>query len=340
MTMDFIMKFSFFLLSTAAVLVAGATNAADLPAKKAAPAAATGCPTFGAGFFQIPGGDTCLQFSGYMRNTTSYDDGTKTSLNTAELRLITDVRSNSEMGVVRGFSRVNASAGGNVTSDRAYAQIGGLTAGAAGAFFDIAGSYGIGYGAGLGGDTGTGLKYSTTLGPVTVTAGIQNPSAGDNVSKDQDFIGGVSGSVGPATYQVVGASHKNNNGQGYAFAGQVSIPAGPASVSLYGGVSSGAIAYTGTVGTLTTDSDGTKAVDGAAVGTSVGFTAGNGTLYFDVGRVQVKNTTDTYYATSYGVGYDYSLVKNFHVIPEVYHTDETQGSTKSNVLYLRIQRDF
>ena len=62
------MKITSLLLSSAAVLVAGSAFAADLPAKKAAPAAAVvACPAFGAGFFQLPGSDTCIQLSGFVR---------------------------------------------------------------------------------------------------------------------------------------------------------------------------------------------------------------------------------------------------------------------------------
>ena len=67
------MKITSLLLSSAAVLVAGSAFAADLPAKKAAPAAAVvACPAFGAGFFQLPGSDTCIQFSGYVRYDATY----------------------------------------------------------------------------------------------------------------------------------------------------------------------------------------------------------------------------------------------------------------------------
>jgi len=45
------MKLSTLLLSSAALVVAGSSYAADLPAKKGAPAkAATGCPAFGVAF--------------------------------------------------------------------------------------------------------------------------------------------------------------------------------------------------------------------------------------------------------------------------------------------------
>ena len=52
--------------------VAGA-SAADLPSKKAAPASYVKiCDAYGAGFFYIPGTDTCLRVGGYVRAEYQY----------------------------------------------------------------------------------------------------------------------------------------------------------------------------------------------------------------------------------------------------------------------------
>ena len=69
------MKLSSALLSTAAIFIAASAYAADLPAKKAAPAAASdavSCPAFGAGYFKIPGSDLCLKVGGYVRSDTRF----------------------------------------------------------------------------------------------------------------------------------------------------------------------------------------------------------------------------------------------------------------------------
>jgi len=66
--------FNKMLLATAAVIVtvAGA-SAADLPSKKAAPATYVKiCDTYGAGFFYIPGSDTCLKVGGRVRYDLGY----------------------------------------------------------------------------------------------------------------------------------------------------------------------------------------------------------------------------------------------------------------------------
>ena len=53
--------------ATAFVAVAGA-NAADLPSKKAAPATYVKvCDAYGAGFYTIPGTDTCIKVGGRVR---------------------------------------------------------------------------------------------------------------------------------------------------------------------------------------------------------------------------------------------------------------------------------
>jgi hypothetical protein len=65
------------LLGSAAVLatVVGA-QAADLPSKKAAPATYVKiCDAYGAGFYTIPGTDTCVKVGGYVRAEAQYAPG-------------------------------------------------------------------------------------------------------------------------------------------------------------------------------------------------------------------------------------------------------------------------
>ena len=62
------------LLGTAATLVATAgAYAADLPSKKAAPVNYVKvCDAYGAGFFYIPGTDTCIKIGGRVRADYSF----------------------------------------------------------------------------------------------------------------------------------------------------------------------------------------------------------------------------------------------------------------------------
>lgn len=83
------------------------------------------CDAFGAGFFYIPGTETCLSINGYVwfqvagdtRNTVEYDDNEFTlddyeSGNYPEwstrIRINLDTRSDTEWGTLRGFVRIQA----------------------------------------------------------------------------------------------------------------------------------------------------------------------------------------------------------------------------------------
>ena len=69
--------FKSLLLGTAAGIVAIASaQAADLPSKKAAPATYVKiCDAYGAGFFYIPGTETCVKLGGYTRYELQYTPG-------------------------------------------------------------------------------------------------------------------------------------------------------------------------------------------------------------------------------------------------------------------------
>jgi len=169
------MKLSTLLLSSAALVVAGSAYAADLPAKKGAPAAkaVAGCPAFGAGFWQIPGTDTCLALSGFVRSNNQYVSNTARGTNPSTLagayRINVDARNNSEAGVVRSLIRVE----GGATS-RAFVQLGGLTAGAADNPLDL--GLGYNYSGQQFGGSGIGMvSYSVPVGSGSFVVGITQP---------------------------------------------------------------------------------------------------------------------------------------------------------------------
>ncbi len=149
--MDHTMKLSALLLSSAALLVAGAAYAADLPAKKMAPAAApTGCASFGAGCIAIPGGDTCLKISGYVRSNNTYLSnqarGTAPYALGFGYGLQFDAQNQTELGAVKSTIFVEADSSsttgkGNPTTTDAYVSLGGFSAGKIDDQFDIGGGY-------------------------------------------------------------------------------------------------------------------------------------------------------------------------------------------------------
>jgi len=357
------MKLSTLLLSSAAVIVAGSAYAADLPAKKGAPAAkpaATGCPAFGAGFFQIPGSDTCINFSGYMYGLVTAGS-TSTAMSSAG-RVIFDVRSNSELGTVRGVIRSNftpsassyvgaATTSSSADGDRAYAQLAGLTAGKYGSSADISGSQGFTFGSGLGGGSGTGVKYDFAAGPATITLAAEQSvdrSSTAYSATQPDLMAKVSMAAGPGKITVMGVSHKNDTNQGYAYLGAASMPVGPATFGVYGGSSYGAVAYTGTLNSaLTTTADvDTSALGGTTSGTNYGgyaaYDTGKGPVYVDYSYITAASSNVSNNKGTWGIGYQYKAGGGFVVMPELLVVNKNANGTTStsNTLYLYIKRDF
>lgn len=353
------MKLSTLLLSSAAIIVAGSAYAADLPAKKGAPAAkpaATGCPAFGAGFFQVPGSDTCISFTGYMNYVGSYTS-TGTYAQSADSRLLVDARTNTDAGVVRGVLRWNLDSTASTRSaGRAYAQIGGLTAGKYGSVADISGTSPWNLTSELGGGKGIGIKYDMPMGGATVTVAMENAADyadgttySSSTAKRPDFLVKVAVPAGPVTATLVGVSHEANSTaasatvsstvQGYALLGKLGGAFGPASVSVYGGVSQGALNYTGQVGSnVDADVSTTDTSQGNLVGADLAFNTGSGSAFVtaETGQAKLGALSDTF--SQYSVGYAHTVAKGFTVAPE-FIAGVTNGTT-TNTMYLRIQRDF
>src|ERR1700761_3070119 len=110
------------LLVGSAASIVGVTGAyaADLPVKAKAVEYVRICSLYGAGFYYIPGTDTCIKLSGYLRvdaavNVTSDDTGNTSATGGAQNRftnaltwrsredLSIDTRTATEYGVVRTF---------------------------------------------------------------------------------------------------------------------------------------------------------------------------------------------------------------------------------------------
>ncbi len=113
------------------------------------------CDAYGAGFFYIPGTETCLSISGYVwwqvaagnyrldsapgvaGDTTGYYDGTLANgwMASSRARVNFDARSDTEWGTLRSFIRIqgtwNGSAVGDgpATFDQAFIELGGLRMG-------------------------------------------------------------------------------------------------------------------------------------------------------------------------------------------------------------------
>src|SRR6185503_12308357 len=129
------------MLGSAAALsaVAGA-QAADLPvAKAAAVEYVRVCFTYGAGFFYIPGTETCLRVGGRVRAEFQYLEPTSREDDAigfrARGRIQLDARTATSYGLLRTFARFemtrNTGVYGNDSTspnvDQAFIQFGGLT---------------------------------------------------------------------------------------------------------------------------------------------------------------------------------------------------------------------
>lgn len=145
-----------YLVSTAATLmVVSSASAADLPSRKAAAVEYVRvCNTYGAGFFYIPGTESCLRIAGRARAEGLYDQPFKKDADVigfrARGRLNIDVRTATAYGTLRTYIRYEitrntgayAKGGFQATADSAgldkgFIQFGPLTVGRAQSMFDF-----------------------------------------------------------------------------------------------------------------------------------------------------------------------------------------------------------
>ena len=161
---------SLLLGSAAGIAAVAGAQAADLPSRKAAPVEYVRvCTAYGAGFFYIPGTDSCLRISGRVRAEYAvgerYSDFQDAYGTRARGRLNVDVRTQTAYGTLRTFIRYELTnntgiyasgtapfnTGSNVPGlargpassattsllDLAFVQFGPITAGRAQSFFDF-----------------------------------------------------------------------------------------------------------------------------------------------------------------------------------------------------------
>src|SRR5947209_8972374 len=163
-----------FLLGSAAVLVAaGGAQAADLPVKAKPVEYVKVCSLYGAGFWYVPGTDTCLKIGSFVRVQTSWNNdssdtpigagagqagGRETRTDTANFGfrvrsgVSVDLRTQTEYGTLRSYMDVgvqwsaatagstadnNAAVTDTIWVDRGFIQFAGFTAGRIRSYFDI-----------------------------------------------------------------------------------------------------------------------------------------------------------------------------------------------------------
>jgi hypothetical protein len=98
------------------------------------------CDTYGAGFFYIPGTETCLKFSGYMRfdahaGDKAYEGGELATYDArSRLSFRIDARNETELGTLRSFAELrfnyNNGANSGVELNNGFIELGGFRIGA------------------------------------------------------------------------------------------------------------------------------------------------------------------------------------------------------------------
>ncbi len=150
------MKYSAFaVLASVAAFAPATSNAADLPVAPAPVDYVGLCNAYGAGFFYIPGTETCLRVGGGMRvefrfrdfaendspNWGTRDGDATTTRARAYARF--DSRTNTEYGLLRTYVDLwfTGDSGGSTTPgvrlENGFIQFGGFTFGRAGSFFNF-----------------------------------------------------------------------------------------------------------------------------------------------------------------------------------------------------------
>jgi len=153
---------SLILGSAAGLLAIGGAQAADLPVKAKAVEYVKVCSLYGAGFYYIPGTDTCIKIGGYLRVDTSFNasavygtpqfggaglSNTRSKdyfVGRVRANLNMDTRTATEYGVLRTYmssqfqwsDNADSIAGGNMEVDYVFIQFAGFQFGKAVSMFD------------------------------------------------------------------------------------------------------------------------------------------------------------------------------------------------------------
>ncbi len=216
------------------------------------------CDAFGAGFFYIPGSETCLKFDGFVRFQVNFNRGTTANGRTSDWDAITraqfniDTRSDTELGVLRGYIGLQGNtdnAGTTVATDavfveQAFIELGGLKVGKFYNWWDN----------GLSGETDN-LASNTLFNSIRYTYDAGSFYAGLSVDElegvtyavtgDQPNNVGISGALGGkfggAAVEVLGGYDVDrSNGAARIIA---TADVGPGTLGLAGVWASGANAY-------------------------------------------------------------------------------------------------
>ena len=226
---------SLLLGSAAAMVAASAAQAADAIVYEPEPVEYVRvCDAYGAGFFYIPGTETCLAISGYVRmqvggetwkntgDSASYLAAFSAATNDAvdgyavrtRGRVNFDARSDTEWGTLRSYVRIQGTWGTNtdgaVSFDQAYIELGGLRLGYTESAWAQSQRGGVSMFSGSHSDTGMSYGYQQRH-LIAYTFGGNGFAATVSVEHDDDGALGTVGSANAADWvpDVVGVVSYN-----------------------------------------------------------------------------------------------------------------------------------
>ncbi|MDP9570399.1 UNVERIFIED_ORG: hypothetical protein J2W66_000859 [Agrobacterium larrymoorei] len=223
------------------------------------------CDAFGAGFFYIPGTETCLKFGGYVRFQTDFGrdaSGTSDWDSFTRAQFEVDTKTDTELGTLRGFigfrgnadngsafaSATNASnTGSGVFVDQAFIELGGLKVGK---FYnwwddDLSGETDL-----LSSNTlFNSVRYSYDTGAFAVGLSVDelegisfgNDVALGNVDNNVGISGSIAGKIGGATASLIGGYDVDREEGAVRLIATADI--GPGTLGLAGVYASGVNSY-------------------------------------------------------------------------------------------------
>lgn len=207
------MKITSVLFASAAALVAvSGAQAADaiVAAEPEAVEYVRVCDAFGTGFFYIPGSETCLKISGYVRTQYNFGKDAKapSDWNTwTRAQLNFDARTETDLGALRSFITLRGqpdTAGDDtgVWVEEAYIQLGGLTAGKVYSYWDN----------GLSGETDNlssnalfnSLRYDVNTGAFEAGVSVDELQGASGTDNNVGIAGNLGFTAGAVTANFIG----------------------------------------------------------------------------------------------------------------------------------------
>jgi hypothetical protein len=332
------------------------------------------CDAFGAGFFYIPGGETCLKIGGYVRFQTDFGrdrSGTSDWNSFTRAQLEIDTKTDTDLGTLRGFIGLRGNAGNGASSsssvfvDQAFIELGGLKVGKFYSWWDdgIAGetdvlstnalfnsiryTYEAGaFSVGVSVDELEGIRFSQRTG-TTVIGGTTFTTFGLNEGDNNVGVAAnVAFALGGAKLALLG-SYDTDQEEG-AIRAILTAPVGPGSFELAGVWASGSNAYYAESEWTVAAAYAIKATDKLTITPGAqyfGNVAGRNQIALDTAGVRSGPsyissddwTNDD--AWKVGVTARYDITQGLYALATVNYVDQDHADDQTTG-FLRLQRSF